>query len=178
MRLVDYLPEHYKNSPEVIEAQYAFQAWAEKLVGDREALLAQLDVATATWGLRAWEAALGIETDITKSFAFRRTRIEGKLRGLGTTTKTMIKNVAESFSNGEVEIIEHNPESWFEVKFVSNLGIPPNMNDLTASIEEIKPAHLAYMYVYMYRLYGELSGYTHSQLTAYTHEQLRSGGID
>ncbi|MCX7614756.1 MAG: YmfQ family protein, partial [Clostridiales bacterium] len=131
---------------------------------------------SATWGLVLWEKALGIDTDVSKSNEYRRTRIMSKLRGSGTTTADMIKNVAESFSNGIVDVIEHPEQYSFDIKFVGTLGIPPNMDDLTAAVEEIKPAHLAYTFVYIYRTYGGLKPYTHLQLSNYTHSELRNRG--
>ena len=175
MDLIDYLPDQYKNSPEVAELQQALQYWAEKLHADRDGLFDQFFIKSATWGLRLWEKALGLETDVSKPYGFRRTRIESKLRGLGTTTKELVKNVAASFSNGDVDVIEHNDEDYFEIIFVGTLGVPPNMEDLTAAIEEIKPAHLAYEYVYKYRTWDMVSHLTWGQAGAYTWEQLREG---
>jgi hypothetical protein len=177
MGLIDLLPDYYINSQEVIELQGAFEHWTEALKAAREDLFLQFNVESATWGLSIWEKALGLETNASKSYEFRRTRIMSKLRGSGTTTTAMIQNVAESFSNGEVTIIEYNNENRFEVKFTGTIGIPPNMDDLTAAMEEIKPAHLAYSYVYIYRTNGTLVGYTHGQLAAYTHETLREGAM-
>jgi len=174
MSLIDLLPDYYKNSAQVVELQGAFEHWTDAMLAAKENMLAQLNVVTATWGLTIWENALGLTTDVSKPDDYRRTRIMSKLRGQGTTTKAMIKNVAESFSNGEVTILEYNNESRFEVKFTGTLGIPPNMDDLTAAIEEIKPAHLAYSYVYIYRTNAELTPYTNAHLSAYTHEELRS----
>ena len=176
MALMDLLPEWYKKSPQVVELQGAFNHWTEAISAARDELIAQLNVATATWGLALWERELGLETDVSRPYEYRRTRVMSKLRGTGATTKAMIQNVAESFSNGEVAIIEHSGENRFEVKFVGTLGIPPNLDDLAAAIEEIKPAHLAYSFVFIYRTHAELSPYTHEELSAYTYEELRSRG--
>ena len=175
--LIDLLPEFYRESAQVVALQGAYQHWSDALQAARDDLMAQMNVATATWGLVSWEKALGLTTDATKSNDYRRTRIMSKLRGQGTTTKAMIENVAESFSNGDVTIIEYSAESRFEVKFVGTLGIPPNMDDLTAAIEEIKPAHLAYSYVYLYRTWDMLASYTWAQLADYTWEQVREGAL-
>lgn len=177
MGLIDLLPEHYKNSPQVVELQGAFEHWTEALRSAKEDLLAQMNVESATWGLAIWESTLGLQTDVSKPYEYRRTRIMSKLRGSGTTTIEMIKNVAESFSNGEVTIIEYNNENRFEIKFTGTIGIPPNMEDLTAAIAEIKPAHLAYRFVYTYRTHAQLNAYIHTQLSAYTHQTLREGVI-
>ena len=175
--LIESLPESYRGSQEISEMQAAFEKWASKLHEDRDGLFEQFGVRTATWGLSLWEAALGIETDISRPNGFRRARIESKLRGLGTTTKAMIKRVAESFSNGEVEVIEHNGEYSFEVVFAGTVGVPPNMDDLTSAIEEIKPAHLAYAYTYIYRTWEMVSSMTWDEAGARAWDELREGTL-
>ncbi len=166
MGLIDLLPDYYKNSREVIELQAAFEHWTEALKASKADLFLQFNVNSATSGLTMWEKALKLETDITKPYEFRRTRILSKLRGAGTTTKQMIKNVAESFSNGQVDIIEYNSGGRFVVKFVGTLGAPPNLNDLKASIEEIKPAHLAVTYAYRYLTISQVQGMKFRELQA------------
>lgn len=173
MALIDLLPENYKKSQEVIELQKGFDHKTEELKLAKEDLFNQFFVNTATWGLTAWEKALGVDTDLSKSYTYRRERIKAKLRGSGTTTKAMIKQVAEAFSNGEVEIIEDPANYHFTIKFVGTLGIPANMKDLTLTIEEIKPVHLSYDFYYIYRTHVELSPYTYGQLSQYTNKQLR-----
>lgn len=175
--LLDLLPEQYRKSDEVVVLQNAFNKWTDALTAAREDLFLQMNVKTATWGLSTWEKALGLETDVSRPYDFRRTRIESKLRGLGTTTKAMMQNVAESFSNGEVTIIEHNEEYTFDVKFTGTIGIPPNMDDLEEAIEEIKPAHLAYKFIYIYRTWGMVSHMTWGEAAPYTWEQLKEGSL-
>ncbi|MCL2045722.1 MAG: YmfQ family protein [Oscillospiraceae bacterium] len=176
--LLEMLPEHFREIPEVVELQNAFSKWANAMHEARDELFAQFDVKTATMkGLALWETALGIATDISRPFAFRRSRIESKLRGLGTTTMGMIANVAESFSNSEIEVVEYADEYRFDVVFTGTVGIPPNMDDLTAAIEEIKPAHLAFAYVYTYRTWGMVKHMTWGDAAAYTWEQLREGTL-
>ncbi|MDF2984724.1 MAG: hypothetical protein K0R50_234 [Eubacterium sp.] len=162
MGLIDLLPDYYKKSPEVTELQVAFEHWTEALKTSKTDLFLQFNVNSATSGLTMWERALRLETDVTKPYEFRRTRILSKLRGAGTTTKQMIKNVAESFSNGQVDIIEHNTGSRFVVKFVGTLGIPPNIGDLKAAIDEIKPAHLSFIFEYSYITWNDFEKYNHS----------------
>jgi len=175
MALIDMLPPNYKGSTEATELQSAFNTQIDNLMDAKDDLLLQLNVQTATWGLTLWEKALALKTDVSKSYNFRRSRIESKLRSQGVTTKLMIQNVATSFSNGIVDIIEHAAEYRFDVKFTGTLGIPPNMDDLTAAIEEIKPAHLAYAYIYIFVTHAQLKQFTHAQLAQFTHTQIRNG---
>ena len=174
MSLVNALPERHR-STEAGHIQYAITPLVDEYDRSHEDRMAQLWPQMATWGLSSWEAALGLDTDVSRAVEFRRSRVISKLRGTGTTTVTMLKNVAESYANGQVEIHEKPAGYAFDVEFVGTIGVPPNMEDLTAAIEEIKPAHLAFAYIIRYRTHKQLAGYTHAQLSKFTHEQLRSG---
>lgn len=178
MSFLEMLPEFYANSEETAAFQASLEPELELLQADAQSVLDQLFVNTATWGLTLWERAYGIATDISRPDEWRRTRIISKLRGQGTTTKAMIINVAESFSNGTVDIIEFPAESRFDVKFTGTIGVPPNMDDLTAALEEIKPAHLVYGYIYIYRTHATLKKYTHAQLAKFDHKTLKGGEMN
>lgn len=178
MSLTELLPERLRLVPEIYAMESALGAQVDRAGAALEDAKAQLVLGTATWGLDLWEAALGLKTQAGKDADFRRSRIRSKLRGQGTTTAAMLKNVAESFSNGAVEIIEHPAESRFEVKFVGTIGIPPNMDDLTAAIEDIKPAHLAYTYIIIYRTWDMVAAMTWAQAGAYTWDQLKEGDLN
>lgn len=177
MALINLLPPYYQNSGETIDLQNALNTQVERIKAARDDLFLQLHVATTTWGLDLWEKALRLETDVSKPYDFRRSRVNSKLRAQGITTVEMIQNVAESFSNGAVDIIEHNQDYRFDVKFTGTVGIPPNMDDLTAAIEEIKPAHLAYAYIMIYIMNRQIKSRTHAQLAKYSHFQIRNGEV-
>ena len=110
----------------------------------------QLFISTATYGLDRYETILGLTTDTKLDRTERISRIVAKMLGQGTVNSKLIKNVADSFTNGEVDIIEYPKESRFEVVFTSVIGIPTKIEDLTAAINEIKPAHLLFSYIYRY----------------------------
>lgn len=113
-------------------------------------LIEQCYIETASWGLDFWELLLGIPLDKSKPKEYRRAIVKAKVRGVGTATKTLIRQVASAFSGGVVEIIEDTENYHFIIKFVGVQGIPPNMMDLTKTIEEIKPAHLTFQFEYTY----------------------------
>lgn len=128
----------------------------ERFFFNAQNLTEQYFVDMAGWGLDQWELFLGIPTDKTKPDSFRRSTIIAKIRGTGVVTVEMIKNVAESFANGEVEVIENVAPYTFKIKFVGVLGAPPNINDLFNAINEIKPAHLSVIYEYRYLLINQV----------------------
>ncbi|WP_252250385.1 YmfQ family protein [Clostridium sp. ZBS13] len=116
-------------------------------------LISQTFIETATWGLVYWENEYDIDTNLNSSYEERREIIKAKKTGNGTTTKEMIKNVAETFSGGEVKIIEDNKNYSFTVQFIGVKGIPKNMQGFKNMLEDIKPAHLSYNLKYTFTIW-------------------------
>lgn len=174
MELIRFLPDYYEENQTMQELQEILSEETDLLDERLQAIIEECAVMLASELLERYEKIFGLDTEAGKSDVFRRERIAAKISGRGTTTKEMIKDVASRYSGGEVEIIEDNPNSRFTVKFVGTIGLPPNMEDLTDTIEEIKPAHLAFDYEYVYNTHASLGRFTHAQLTAYTHDQLRN----
>ena len=132
---------------------------------------------TASRILSRYEQLLGLEVDVSKPDSFRRERIRAKISGVGTTTKEMVKNVASNYSNGEVEVIEDTSHYRFVIRFVGMLGIPGNMADLKLTIEDIKPAHLAVEYEYIYNTWENVKVLTWEQAAAYTWGRDKDGEL-
>lgn len=153
-----YLPHYYQESRVMQAIAEAQGSEINSLYATLDEILMQFYVETATeWGLDLWEQMLGLKSYSGKPLDHRRSRIISKLRGIGTVTVNMIKNVAESYVYGTVEVTENSAAYSFTVKFVDPRGIPPNLDDLKAAIEEIKPAHLAVEYQFTYTVWGELN---------------------
>ena len=154
INLLDYLPSFYHNSNIVKSFIDSNSIEANILKDYVEDLNNNLYIKTATWGLDLFEEELGLTTDKSISYEERRERILAKKRGNGTTTKAMIKNTAEAFSGGEVEVIENFNDYSFVVKFVGVKGIPKNLTLFKNMIEEIKPAHLNYELAFTYTVWN------------------------
>lgn len=154
--LFSYLPGYYETSRVMRADMQAKGAEMDMLYQALEETLDQFFVRTATWGLDYWEQELGIETDRLKPVEQRRAVVESKLRGAGTFSGRLVKNVAEAYAGGKVDVT-FQPEAWsFTVSFVDTMGIPPNMEDLKRAIEELKPAHMAVEYEYRYLNWDDL----------------------
>ncbi|WP_036648383.1 YmfQ family protein [Paenibacillus pini] len=150
--LFSYLPAYYETSRVMRSDMDAKGSELDALYLALDATVSQFFVRTATWGLGRWEFELGITTDLTKPIEQRRAVIESKLRGAGTFSGRLVKNVAEAYDGGKVDV-SFQPDKWgFTVKFMDTLGIPPNLEDLKSAIEEIKPAHLSVEYEFNYLL--------------------------
>ncbi|MCL6615562.1 MAG: YmfQ family protein, partial [Anoxybacillus ayderensis] len=98
------------------------------------------------------------------------------LRGIGTVTVALIKNVAESWYNGEVEVTEQPSLYTVKIKFVSKLGVPSNLADIQNALREIIPAHLAINFEFSYLLIKDVHNVmTLSQLEATTLDKFAGG---
>lgn len=121
-------------------------------------VLNQYFVDTATWGLDQWEKFIGIPTDLSKSVTDRRSMVRSLLRGSGTVTASLMENVAEAYDNGQIEVTEQPALYQLTVRFADTVGLPPNLDDLKAAVEAIKPAHLTVVYQYKYLLLNQVHG--------------------
>jgi hypothetical protein len=129
----------------------------DKLRQALDELLAQFFVDTATWGLSIWEQMLGLPPADDETLDERRDRIKSKIRGYGTATIRAIKNVAESYDKGIIDVAE-DFSKYTVIRFVDTTGIPSNIEDLKAIVRELVPAHLAIEYEYNYFIWDELDG--------------------
>ena len=144
MNLLDMLPEFYSASREIVDIQNAISAELDKIIEAKNDCFLQLDVNRATWGLALWEQAYGIKTDVNLSDAIRRAQIKAKMGGAGTTKCSMIESVARNYTDGDVIVEEIAKEYRFKIKYIDTFDFLPDMKTLVRTIEEIKPAHLAY----------------------------------
>lgn len=172
--LMKYLPDYWQENITMRELQSILGIEVSDLLSSLSLSIDQLFIESATSGLARYEKILGLETDVKKSYPYRRERIKAKMMGSGTTTKQMIANVASAFSNAEVEVLEYPDESRFVIKFVGIKGVPGNMKDLTLTVEEIKPAHLAFTYEYTYNTWEMIKPKTWGESRTYTWSSIRT----
>ena len=160
MELIKLLPDYYDKNVTMQTLQTLLSEVTDDLENGLSSTISECFASTASGLLSRYEQLLGLEVDVSKPDDFRRERIRAKISGVGTTTKEMVKNVAGSYSNGEVEVIEDAANYRFVIRFVGTLGIPGNVADLKLTIEEIKPAHLAVEYEYIYNTWGDVAALT------------------
>lgn len=135
----------------------------------------QLFVETATWNLKRWENIFGIPVDESKPIDQRRSVIKSKIRGAGVTTTELVKNVAESWYNGEIEVTEEILK--IIIKFNSNYGVPSNLEDVERALREIIPAHLIVEFLFSYLLIRDIHGVmTLTELETQTLDKFAGGG--
>lgn len=158
------LPDYYEPILEMRVIVQVQGAKFDRLQGDIEDQLNQRFVGTATWDLPNWEEEFGIVPPAGQPIEQRRAVVRSKMRGYGKFSGRLLKNVTEAYDNGTVDVSFDPPTSTFTVRFVSTIGLPPNLDDLKRAVEEIIPAHLVIKYEFRYITYAELSNMTWTQL--------------
>lgn len=177
--MFSYLPAYYETSRVIRASMNTTGAEMDMFYQALNETLDQFFIRTATWGLDRWEYEYGIPTDHTKPIDQRRAVVESKKRGVGKFSGRLVKSVAEAYDGGTVDVTFRPQEYSFTVKFISTIGIPPNLDDLKAVIEEIKPAHMAVDYKFRFYLYSDMALMTYSELTATgkTYEEVFKEGV-
>jgi hypothetical protein len=166
--MASYIPRIYETSRVMGSI---LQAEGEELERLRQALDGTLDQFFArrvTWGLDLWEEELALSPSPKQPFGERRDRIVSRLRGTGTATSRVIKEVSEAYDNGAIDVIENHAEYAVTIRFVDTLGVPPNIDDLLIAVRAVLPAHLDLLYEFNYFLWGDLDAenWTWGQLDA------------
>ncbi|WP_438497182.1 putative phage tail protein [Paenibacillus sp. IHBB 3054] len=155
-RLKSYLPGYYSGIVEMDELMNTEGPEFDLLGARVEELLNQAYPEYATWALERYENELQIVVDSNKPDEQRRSVIISKMRGYGKVSGEMIKNVAQAYDGGTVDVAVVPAEYRIIITFVDTLGIPANLDDLKQAIEDLKPAHMALDYKYRYLLIREI----------------------
>lgn len=103
--------------------------------------------------------------------------IKARRRGKGKLTLELIKRTVEAYTYAQTEV---KFDGIIHIAFTSVYGRPPNMEDVYATIENIKPAHIPVEYTFRYRTHDDIRNCmaTHQKLSEITHEEIRSGQVD
>jgi len=174
--LMAYLPDFWQGIRDMKELQSTLAEELGISITLAADLINQFFVSTSTWGLAHWEQEFGLTTDPSMSDEWRREMISAKLRGHGTVTKQMLIDVASAFSGGEVDVLEYPDEHRFVIRFIGVLGVPANMAGFMAMLEQIRPAHLSYSFLYTFTTWDMVSGLTWQNAATRTWGQLRTYG--
>lgn len=160
--MLSYLPPHWRKSKVFEEIMGAEGTEFDNILADVGDIQAQLDIDKATWGLAVYEKELGLQTDVSKPLSDRRAVIKSKMRGTGKTDAALIKAAADAYTNGDVEVTF--PDGVIRIRFANVLGAPPNMGDLTNTIEELRPAHLPFEFEYLYLMLYQIQQLTINEI--------------
>lgn len=176
--MFDYMPREYEDFRESRALMTTEAAEFERVHDQVADVLAQFFIDTATWGLANWEQIVGVTADESKPIEQRRSVVKSKLRGVGTVSVGLIKNVVESWYGGEVEVTQVPAQYLVTVEFVSSYGVPENLADVEKILRDIIPAHLQLVFAFKFVLYRELTDRPYKTLIDLTYDQLMTTNLN
>ncbi|CAI6082007.1 hypothetical protein PAECIP112173_03399 [Paenibacillus sp. JJ-100] len=174
--LMNLLPPLYEN---VLEMQLLTEtegAELDKLAVGVEDALQQFYPESATWALDRYEQDLQIPINRAKPDDQRRSVIISKMRGSGKVSGSMLKNVAQAYESGSIYVSLDASEYRILIRFTDTLGLPPNLDDLKAAIEDIKPAHMTVEYRLRYLTIAEVESMTLREIELIRQDKFAGGG--
>jgi hypothetical protein len=116
----------------------------------------QFSIKTCTWALEIYEKEYNVSVSPGATTEERRSNVMAKARGGRGTNPTVIKSIAESYINGEVDVIENFSTYEVVIKFIGEYGVPSNLDDLKNAMRESIHGHLGILYEYRYYLIKEI----------------------
>ena len=132
------------------------------------------DTMTET-GVKIIETYLGIHPQKGAELADRRQNVQANwLAGKGKKfTLQMIQEVAAAWENGDVNVDFVDGKILIEFKFI--YGVPKYIDQLIATIEMIKPAHLGYGFVYKTHSWRDVKQHTWRFIKERTWAEVKEG---
>ncbi|MDU4596433.1 putative phage tail protein [Clostridium botulinum] len=116
----------------------------DSLDADTEDLLRQLFPQTCTWSITFWEELCGINNE-DKPLEIRRAKVISKLSQVSPITIKKVENIVQNFVKDSY--VENIPKQYvFRLNLNGEFNF--NLQQLREVIEDIKPAHLAYVIRY------------------------------
>jgi len=151
--MIEMLAPHQRKSVIYNEMFDAESHQVELFVSNVDDLQAQMDVNTATWALEIYEKELSIPVNKSKPIEERRSVIKSRMRGAGQVDAALLKIVADSYTNGDCDV---GFNGIINITFNSQVGRPPNLDDVKQAIEDTKPAHLNVQYSFRHLTISEV----------------------
>lgn len=101
-------------------------------------------------GCTYFEKLLAITPRTGDSLENRQARIQAKWLSNNHNDIRLIQSVCDSWKNGE--IAADFVDGKIQIQFIGEFGVPEDLNSLIDAINEIKPAHLPFMFLFRYLL--------------------------
>ncbi|CAI8939954.1 YmfQ family protein [Bacillus sp. IT-13CA1] len=141
----NYLPPFLTKVREMSKLLQAEAPEFEQQNKDIFDLTDQLFITTATWGLDRWEALLNVAKESGDSIEIRRLRLISKTSNIPPATYQAIEQALNRFLKNPSAQIRLLPK---EYRFNVDIDIDDlqNVRELIETLENIKPAHLAYTF--------------------------------
>lgn len=139
--MIERLPYYYKKSKVVKDFYDAIQYILDKTKADIRLADQRLFI-TTTDEFTLHEKDVSLTKSDGLDDETRRARVIARLQGSRVLTVEALKELVALYEKSGVEINELYDKYAFTLEFVNREGVPENITEIIAAIEEVKPAHL------------------------------------
>ncbi len=180
LTLLNHMPQYYSTSDLTKNILTAIANEFNRYLEDCKNTQNELLIYTANQTLDKYELDVVLPVSNNYGAPYRISKIISKLRGQGIITIDRIKDIAEAYSNGEVEVSKKPSEYTLIITFTGTKGIPPNISDLESILNSLKAADWIIKYKFTYTTFAEMKKYSHLDLSKYNHNNIRNnlGGVN
>lgn len=150
-RMRNYLPWYEKDDPVFREILKAYDFELRILENDRNVIYRNLNLDTMVENIPVWERDFGITKIEGLNNRQRREVIKAlRLAQFGQLTRQKLKEIIETFSNAECELISDLNTNVVTIKFNGLIGVPDNEEGLKTVLDTVLPAHWGYEFAYTF----------------------------
>lgn len=152
--MIEKLPYYYRKSQVVKDIYSVVQTVLDNLQADISAENLQLFIAT-TDDFELHEKDVGL-SEITADNETKRARVIARLHGNNLLTKSELENLIRVYDKTGCTITEDFENHTVTVLFSDRTGMPHNLTEIQAAIEEVKPAHLSFEYEFQKNTWNDV----------------------
>lgn len=166
--MITKLPHYYRKSKLVEELYAVVQKILDSVSADISAEDLKLFIST-TSDFTQHEKDVGL-TPITADNETKRARVLARIQGGGVLTKQALEELIAVYDKTGCTITEDFANYTVTVLFSGRTGVPYNFEQIKSTIDEVKPAHIKFEYVFVKNTWDDVEAKlgTWGDCTAFT----------
>lgn len=137
---------------------------------NRQAIKDMFISTCSTERLKEYEKETGIIPAASQSEEDRRSAVIAKWKSDNKCDIELLRITADSWKYGKTDI--DFVDNKLQISF-NDKGIPTDLDGLKAAIEEVKPAHIDVIYVFIYTVWNEVKTKTWNEVKTMTWDELK-----
>jgi hypothetical protein len=152
--VIEKLPRYYRKSTVVADLYDVIQKLIDKVTADISAEDLRLFI-TTTDDFTLHENDVGL-FEINADNETKRSRVIARIQGNNLLTKSELERLIKIYDKTGCTITEDFTNYTVTVLFSGRTGVPYNLEQIQAAIDEVKPAHIKIEYEFQHNTWGEV----------------------
>lgn len=155
LTLLSHMPDYYSTSDLTKNILESLSNELNRYLDNCKSMRKELLIHTSESTLDKYELDVVLPVSDNYETSYRISKIISKIRGQGIITIQRIKDIAEAYSNGEVEVDKSPSEFRLIITFTGTKGIPPNLQDLKDILNSLKASDWIIDFKFTYLTWDE-----------------------